>query len=65
MGNRDDPRDDLSRLQRALDALALDLDAIERRPHLLLRRSEISIGIEGCVDHFAVAVERSRFSSTR
>jgi hypothetical protein len=34
MSNRDDARDDLSRLQRALDALATDLDAIERRPHV-------------------------------
>jgi hypothetical protein len=34
MSNRDDARDDDgSRLQRALDALAADLDAIERRPH--------------------------------
>jgi hypothetical protein len=63
MSNRGDARDDLSRLQRALDALAADLDAIERRPHLVLRRSETSSGIEGFVDHFAVAVERSRSGS--
>ena len=60
MSDRDDARADLGRLQRALYALAADLDAIERRPHLLLRRSEVSNGIEGFVDHFAVAVERSR-----
>jgi hypothetical protein len=60
MSNREDARDDLCRLQRALEALAADLDAIERRPHFLLRHSEISSGIEGFVDHFAVAVERSR-----
>jgi hypothetical protein len=28
--NRGDDRNDLNRLQRALDALAVDLDAIER-----------------------------------
>jgi hypothetical protein len=59
MSNREDARDDLRRLQRALDALAADLDAIERRPPLLLRHSVTSSGIEGFVDHFAVAVERS------
>jgi hypothetical protein len=64
MSDRDDAGDDDgSRLRRALDALAADLDAIERRPHFLLRRSEISSGIEGFVDHFAVAVERSRSGS--
>jgi hypothetical protein len=65
MSNRNDARDDLSRLQRALNALAADLDAIERRPHLLLRHSAKTSGarrpgIEGFVDHFAIAVERSR-----
>jgi hypothetical protein len=62
MGNRDHARDDLARLLRALDALAADIDAIERRPHFLLRRSDISGGIEGFVDHFAIAVRQSRGS---
>jgi len=30
MSSREDTRDDLNRLQRALEALAADLDAIER-----------------------------------
>jgi hypothetical protein len=61
MSSREDARDDIRRLQRALVALAADLDAIEQRPHPLLRRApEVSSGIEGFVDHFASAVERSK-----
>jgi hypothetical protein len=37
MSNREDARDDIRRLQRALVALAADLDAIEQRPHPLLK----------------------------
>jgi hypothetical protein len=61
MSNREDARADIRRLQRALVALAADLDAIERRPHpLLMHIADTSIGIEGAVDHFAIAIERSR-----
>jgi hypothetical protein len=68
MSEHEDARNDLMRLQRALDALATDLDAIERRPHLCLRHvTETSeprrCGIESVVDHFAIAVERSRLAS--
>ena len=64
MSSREDTRDDLNRLQRALVALAADLDAIERRPHLLLRHATMTSegthpgGIESFVDHFAFAVQR-------
>jgi hypothetical protein len=64
MNNREDARNDLQRLQRALEALATDLDAIERRPHLLLQQTadtsegKGSLGIESFVDHFAFAVQR-------
>jgi hypothetical protein len=61
MSNGEDIRDHVSRLQRALVALAADLDAIEQRPHWLLRQSaEASTGIEGFVEHFAFAVERAK-----
>lgn len=65
MDNREVGHNDLERLQMALEALAADLDAIERRPHLLLRHAAEttegrSRGIEGFVDHFAVVVERAR-----
>lgn len=59
-----DARDDLMRLQRALDALATDLDAIERRPHLFLRNAvevgEPHCNIEGFVGKLALAVEKAR-----
>ncbi len=55
---------DHKRLQRALDALADDLDAIERRPHFLLRAchegADRSGGIENFVDRFAFVVEKAR-----
>ena len=64
-----DPKEalrDLERLQRALEAVSADLDAIERRPHFLLRRAaetlEYDNGIEGFVDHFAFAVKRGRLA---
>jgi hypothetical protein len=64
MSARDDVRSDLQRLQAALKAVAADLDAVERRPHSLRQDPRTlgrrSRGIEGFVDHFAVAVERSR-----
>jgi hypothetical protein len=55
---------EVKRLQRALEAVSADLDAIEKRPHFSLRRAadslarERSRGIERFVDHFAVAVKQ-------
>jgi hypothetical protein len=57
-------RSDIERLQRALEAVSADLDAIEHRPHFLLRRTADTLehdshhGIESFVDHFAFAVKR-------
>jgi hypothetical protein len=71
MNNREDVRNDLQRLQRALEALATDLDATERRPHLLLRQAAAtsedngSLGIESFVDHFAFAIERGNARLSR
>jgi len=55
MDNREVGHNDLKRLQMTLESLAADLDAIERRPHLLLRLTAEtteggSRGIEGFVD---------------
>jgi len=65
MSNWEDAGNDLNRLQTALEALAADLDAIERRPHFLLRRSaepsrDSSHGIEGFVNHFAIVVGKAK-----
>ncbi len=55
---------DIERLQRAIEAVSADLDAIEQRPHFLLRRAAETLeydspnGIEGFIDHFAFAVKR-------
>ena len=55
---------DIERLQRALEAVSADLDAIEQRPHFLLRRAAETLefdgphGIESYIDHFAFAVKR-------
>ena len=55
---------DIERLQRALEAVSTDLDAIEQRPHLLLRRAAETLefdgphGVESYIDHFAFAVKR-------
>jgi hypothetical protein len=55
---------DIERLQRALEAVSADLDAIEQRPHFLLRRAAETLeydspnGIESFIDHFAFAVKR-------
>ena len=55
---------DIERLQRALEAVSTDLDAIEQRPHFLLRRAadtldcDSPLGIESFIDHFAFAVKR-------
>lgn len=55
---------DVQRLHQALDALSSDLDAIESRPHLMLRCSNsevgVSRGLEGFIEHFAFVVERAR-----
>ena len=64
MSNSEDDDADRGRLQRALDALADDLDAIERRPHLWLRQCAAAPvnktrGIEEFVDNFARAIERA------
>jgi hypothetical protein len=59
---------DIERLQRALEAVSADLDAIEQRPHFLLKRAAETLecdspnGIEGFVDHFAFAVKRGRLA---
>jgi hypothetical protein len=63
-----EPLIELERLRRALEALAEDLDAIERRPHLSLRLAaqdlagQRSNGIEGFIDHFALALRRGTFA---
>lgn len=65
--------DELERLRRALVAVSEDLDAIEQRPHLSLRLAAEELaepgsaapgshGIEGCIDHFALALKRGHFS---
>jgi hypothetical protein len=64
MSNREDARSDLKRLQLALEALAADLDVIERRPHMSPRHAartsggNPSCGIESFVDHFAFAMQK-------
>jgi|NGEPerStandDraft_6_1074524.scaffolds.fasta_scaffold609927_1 hypothetical protein len=64
MSGQEDVRDELKRLRRALEALAAGRDAIERRPHFLLRHATKTSegkdpgGIESFVDHFAFAVQR-------
>jgi hypothetical protein len=63
MSNREDARSDRKRLQLALGALAADLDAIERLPHISPRHTagtsegDPSCGIESFVDHFALAMQ--------
>ena len=55
---------DLRRLRRALEALSADLDAIEQRPHPLLRSAAAKLeagrgdGLETFVNHFVFAVKR-------
>ena len=64
MGDQDDARNKLRRLSRALEALASDLDARERRMRTLVRNiapdSHRLRGVEGFVDHFAFFVERAK-----
>lgn len=65
MTDQDDARNKLRRLSRALEALASDLDARERRMRTLVRNiapaSRGLRGVEGFVDHFAFIVERAKF----
>jgi hypothetical protein len=56
ISNREDARHELQRLQRALDALTANIEAIERRPRLFFRQDEIR-KIENAIGHFAFAVK--------
>ena len=55
---------ELRRLRHALEAVSADLDAIERRPHPLLRLAAENLAgnrvdrLETCVSHFVFAVQR-------
>lgn len=63
MSNREDARNSLYRLKRALDALSADLDERERRARGLRHGEPAGAkvqGIEACVDHFAFVVDRAR-----
>jgi hypothetical protein len=63
MSNREDTRNSLNRLKRALDALSADLDEKERRAKPLSHGTASAAetkGIEACVDHFAFVVEKAR-----
>jgi signal transduction protein with GAF and PtsI domain len=57
ISNREDARHELQRLQRALDALTADIEAIERRPRLSFRQHEEFRKIESAIGHFAFAVK--------
>jgi hypothetical protein len=61
MNEHDGNRNELRRLQRAIAALATDLDAIKQRPPFPLKNALLSPReIENFVDHYAIALERSR-----
>jgi hypothetical protein len=55
---------ELRRLRYALEAVSADLDAIEQRPHPLLRLAAEKLAggrtdrLETCVSHFVFAVQR-------
>jgi len=63
---RDDAHRHLERFRAALEALAAHLDAMEKRPHLLVRHDaessedRASRGIETFVDRFAFAVKNGK-----
>jgi hypothetical protein len=57
MTGREDASHDIQRLQTALNLLAIDIDAIERRPRWLFRQDEEFRKIESAIGHFAFAVE--------
>ena len=65
MITQNDIRNNLTRLGLALEALAADLDAIEKRPHYSLRDAARTCedttfaGIERFVDHFAFVVNKA------
>jgi hypothetical protein len=67
-GTLADSLTELERLRRSLEAVSEDLDAIERRPHLSLRLAtealagQRSHGIEGFINHFALALKRDRLT---
>ncbi|MBR0697806.1 hypothetical protein [Bradyrhizobium lablabi] len=64
MSTKGDPRAELLRLQRALEAVSDDLDEIERRSHWSLRAAAKTLSdshppdIETFVGNFAFAVRR-------
>ncbi len=69
MEDNKDARREVQRLQRALEALASDLDAIEQRPHFSLRITVApeeegnSRTIECFVDRFAFALRKGSTST--
>jgi hypothetical protein len=66
MHDLEDVQTDLKRLQLALEALSVDLDAIERRRHYPLQLAAKNLtggrshGVEDAVSNFAVAIKRAR-----
>jgi hypothetical protein len=51
------PGHELQRLKTALEALAIDVDAMKQRPRWLFRQDEEYRKIESAIGHFAFAVQ--------